>query len=285
MRNFLIILVCMVMCWMTAGAETITVTYHENGSAVIGGKDVEGVKITVKGNVVKIKDLRDYEKNLNTLTYVLKGKTSDGQFVLNTYVKAKVRMEGLDLTSQEGAPIHLKNKKTVELEAAKGTANRIVIAACNDTARNKQAAIWAKDKLTLTGKGTLQVEALGNGCKGINCKDDLKISDLTLNVVTKGDNLGVDTTKTMGPPMGAFNPEDIPEEVKKKFEEMRQKFEENMKDGKMPFGFKPDSLHGPGGMPMPPTRAVLSPRKTSAKSSPIPPHASLLVAVILTRCG
>lgn len=217
MRNFLLFLISLVASWQVCTADTITIMYNEGQAATVGGEKVENVKISVKGNVVKIKDLRDYEQKLSMLTFVLKGKASDGQFVLNTYVKAKVRMEGLDLTSQEGAPIHLKNKKPVELEAAKGTINRITITACNDTARNKQAAIWAKDKLMLTGKGTLQVEALGNGCRGINCKDDLKIEDMTLNIVTKGDNLGVDTTKTMRPPMG----------------------------------FRPDSLHRPKGMPMP----------------------------------
>lgn len=250
MRGFLLFIICMVACLQVCLAETITITYNDGSAATVGGDQVENVKIAVKGNRVSIKDLRDYEKKLSTLTYVLKGKTSDGQLKLNTYVKARILLDGVDLTCQEGAPIHLKNKKMVTMECAKGSQNRIVIAACNDTAKNKQAAIWAKDKLTLTGKGTLQVEALGNGCKGINCKDDLQIEELTLNVVTKGDNLGVDTTKVMGPPMG-FNPDDIPEEIKKKFEEMRQKFEENMKNGKMPFGFRPDSLHRPEGMPMP----------------------------------
>lgn len=210
MRGFLLFIICMVACLQVCLAETITITYNDGSAATVGGDQVENVKIAVKGNRVSIKDLRDYEKKLSTLTYVLKGKTSDGQLKLNTYVKARILLDGVNLTCQEGAPIHLKNKKMVTMECAKGSQNRIVIAACNDTAKNKQAAIWAKDKLTLTGKGTLQVEALGNGCKGINCKDDLKIDELTLSVVTKGDNLGVDTTKMMGPPMGGrmFPPRD-----------------------------------------------------------------------------
>ena len=210
MRGFLLFIICMVACLQVCLAETITITYNDGSAATVGGDQVENVKIAVKGNRVSIKDLRDYEKKLSTLTYVLKGKTSDGQLKLNTYVKARILLDGVNLTCQEGAPIHLKNKKMVTMECAKGSQNRIVIAACNDTAKNKQAAIWAKDKLTLTGKGTLQVVALGNGCKGINCKDDLKIDELTLSVVTKGDNLGVDTTKMMGPPMGGrmFPPRD-----------------------------------------------------------------------------
>lgn len=256
MRKFLFFMMLMVAAWQVCTAETITITYNEGQAATVGGDQVEDVKIAVKGSRVSIKDLRDYEKNLNTLTYVLKGKTSDGQLKLNTYVKARILLDGLDLTCQEGAPIHLKNKKMVTMECAQGSRNRIVIAACSDTAKNKQAAIWAKDKLTLKGKGTLQVEAMGNGCKGINCKDDLQIDELTLSVVTKGDNLGVDTTKMMGPPPGGgnfppggFNPDDIPEDVKKKFEEMRKKFEGQ--SGMMGGGMFPprDSVQGMPGMP------------------------------------
>ena len=255
MRRFLIFMMCMVAALQVCVAETITITYNEGSAATIGGDQVENVKIAVKRNRVSIKDLRDYEKKLSTLTYVLKGKTSDGQLKLNTYVKARVLLDGVDLTCQESAPIHLKNKKMVTMECAKGTHNRIVIAACSDTAKNKQAAIWAKDKLTLTGKGTLEVEALDNGCKGINCKDDLQINELTLSVITKGNNLGVDTTKMMGPPMGGgnfpprgFNPDSIPEEIKKKFEEMRKKFEDG--GGFFPqMGGMPPMGDMPGGMP------------------------------------
>ena len=260
-RGFLLFIICMVTCLQVCMAETITITYNDGSAATVGGDQVENVKIAVKGNRVSIKDLRDYEKKLSTLTFVLKGKTSDGQLKLNTYVKARILLDGVDLTCQEGAPIHLKNKKMVTMECVKGSHNRIVIAACNDTAKNKQAAIWAKDKLTLTGKGTLQVEALGNGCKGINCKDDLKIDELTLSVVTKGDNLGVDTTKMMGPPMGGgnfppggFNPDSIPEEIKKKFEEMRKKFE----------GMRPDGAQAMPGM----MREGMFPPRDSVKRMP-----------------
>ena len=189
--------------WLMACAEVITVKYGE-GEAIIGGDAVENVKISVKGNRVSIKDQRDAEKKLSPLTYVLSGQTDDGQFKLNSYAKAKVRLNGLSLTSQEGAAMHLKNKKDIELEVADGTFNRICIAACLDTLNNKQAAIWAKQSVNFSGKGTLAVEALGNGCKGINCKGDINIRNLTLQVVTKGDNLGVDTTRRMGPPDGEF---------------------------------------------------------------------------------
>ena len=84
----------------------------------------------------------------------------------------KIELDGLTLTSQEGAPIDLKNKKKVEIVAVKGTNNTLTITACNDTANHKAATIWAKDKLFLSGKGTLNIIATGDGCRGIKTKKD-----------------------------------------------------------------------------------------------------------------
>jgi hypothetical protein len=110
--------------------------------------------------------------------------------MLKTAGKAKVKLDNLTLTSQEGAPLWLKNKKKVEIVASKGTKNTLTIAACNDTAHHKAATIWAKDKLLLSGKGTLNVIATGDGCRGIKSKKDITIEELTLNVTTSGNNLG-----------------------------------------------------------------------------------------------
>ena len=57
-------------------------------------------------------------------------------------------------------------------------------------ANNKAAAIWSKDKILLSGKGTLNVIATGDGCRGIKAKKDITIEDLTLNVTTSGNHLG-----------------------------------------------------------------------------------------------
>jgi hypothetical protein len=96
----------------------------------------------------------------------------------------------LTLTSKEGAPLYLKNKKKVEITVAKGTTNTLTIAACNDTVNHKAATIWAKDKILLSGKGTLNIVATGDGCRGIKSKKDITVEELTLNVKTSGDNLG-----------------------------------------------------------------------------------------------
>lgn len=166
-------------------AEDITIRY--NGStAKVDQKAKDSVTVTVNGANVNI----DSKYTSHKLTVLLTGQSDDGQLVLKTTGKAKITLDKLNLTSQEGAPIDLKNKKKVEIAVANGTENTLTITACNDTANHKAATIWAKDKLLLSGKGTLNVIATGDGCRGIKTKDDITIEDLTLNVTTSGNHLG-----------------------------------------------------------------------------------------------
>ena len=166
-------------------AEDITIRY-DGATAKVTQQKKDSVNVTIDGAKVNIVSLYQGHK----LTLRLTGKSDDGQLVLKTAGKAKVTLDGLTLTSQEGAPLDLKNKKKVEIVAAKGTENTLTITACNDTANHKAATIWAKDKLLLSGKGTLNIVATGDGCRGIKTKKDITIEDLTLNVTTSGNNLG-----------------------------------------------------------------------------------------------
>ena len=166
-------------------AEDITIRFN-GATAKVSQKVKDSVNVSIDGASVNIESLYKDHK----LTLLLTGKSDDGQLILKTAGKAKVKLDGLTLTSQEGAPICLKNKKKVEIVASKGTKNTLTITACNDTANHKAATIWAKDKLLFSGKGTLNVIATGDGCRGIKSKKDITIEELTLNVTTSGDNLG-----------------------------------------------------------------------------------------------
>ena len=173
-------------------AEDITIRFNGSTAKVAMAKQREpqkaadSVAVTVDGATVNIESLYTSHK----LTLRLTGKSDDGQLVLKTAGKATVTLDNLTLTSQEGAPLCLKNKKKAEIVVAKGTENTLTITACNDTANHKAAVIWAKDKLLFSGKGTLNIIATGDGCRGIKTKKDITIEGPTLNVTTSGDNLG-----------------------------------------------------------------------------------------------
>lgn len=166
-------------------AEDVTVRY-QGTSAKVELKVKDSVQVTLDGAKVNIES----QYRSHKLTLLLTGRSDDGQLVLKTAGKAKVKLDRLTLTSQEGAPLWLKNKKKVELVAAKGTENTLTVTACRDTANHKAAVIWAKDKLLFSGKGTLHVVATGDGCRGIKSKKDITVGELTLNVTTSGNHLG-----------------------------------------------------------------------------------------------
>lgn len=179
------------MMFCVCHAEDITIQYNGSQAKVTQTKK-DSVSVTIDGATVNVESLYESHK----ITLLLKGSSDNGQFILKTKGKAKLTLDNLNLTSQEGAPLHLKNKKKVEIVAAKGSENTLTITACNDTANHKAATIWAKDKLLLSGKGMLNIIATGDGCRGIKSKKDITIEDLTLNVTTSGNNLG---EKPFGP--------------------------------------------------------------------------------------
>ena len=180
-----LLLILLLMMSSVCHAEDITIRY-KGVTAKVSQQVKDSVNVTVDGATVNIESLYKDRK----LTLRLTGKSEDGRLILKTAGKAKVTLGGLMLTSQEGAPIELKNKKKVEIKAAKGTENTLTVTASVDTANHKAAVIWAKDKLLLSGKGTLNVVATGDGCRGIKTKKDITIEELTLNVTTSGNHLG-----------------------------------------------------------------------------------------------
>ena len=184
MKRILLMVMPLVAC-SVCHAEDITIRY-KGATAKVEQKVKDSVQVAVDGAKVSVESLYKGHK----LTLRLTGKSDDGQLVLKTAGKAKVKLDNLTLTSQEGAPLWLKNKKKVEVVASKGTRNTLTITACNDTANHKAAAVWAKDKLLLSGKGVLDIVSTGDGCRGIKTKKDVTIEELTLNVTTSGNNLG-----------------------------------------------------------------------------------------------
>ena len=170
---------------LTSRAEDITIRFN-GATAKVQQQIKDSVQVEVDGAHVSITSAFQAHK----LTILMSGKSEDGQLILKTDGKASVKLKGLSLTSQEGAPLWLKNKKKVEIDVADGSENTLTVTACNDTANHKGAVIWAKDKIKFSGKGTLNIIATGDGCRGIKTQKDITIEDLTLNVTTSGNHLG-----------------------------------------------------------------------------------------------
>lgn len=203
------IMIFLLMAFIIAGCTTkvqeLNVTFT-GPKAEVSQPDNDSLSIKIDGAHVNIDS-----KYIQEITINISGQSEDGSLKLKSQGKVKLKLNGVSINSAEGATLWLQNNKRVEIVAAKGTQNTLRLAECKDTANHKQAVIWAKGKLHFSGKGQLDIAAKGDGCKGINAKKDIKIEELTLSVVTEGNNLGKDTSNPFGfgppPPFGEMPPD------------------------------------------------------------------------------
>lgn len=259
-KQFLSLMVLLSLSCYGFAKDVVTVRFDGANTKVSEISPKDSVVIAYDGAAVCIENLAQ----ARPLTIRLSGNADDAQFILKTSTKDKIELDNLTLQSKQGAPIWIKNKKKVEIEALRNTDNSLTVVSCPDTANNKGTVIYAKDKILLSGEGRLNCLASGDGCKGISAKGDITIEGLTLDVKTIGNNLGKDERgfggfggPGFGGPMGGpggpgmgpggpgFSFDDLPEEVKKEMEEMRNKFE----NGEFPMGGPggPEGHRGPGG--------------------------------------
>ena len=115
-------------------------------------------------------------------TYSVTGSLTEGQIRITGSEKVKLYLDGVSVTNSNGAAIVCTNEKRTILSLADGTQNSFTdggtytVSDTDDTA----AAVYAKDKLTINGSGSLTVN--GTCSDGIVCKDDLKITGGTVTV-------------------------------------------------------------------------------------------------------
>lgn len=149
-----------------------------------------GDSISVKGQGVSV------EEHKLTIsdggTYVISGKISDGQIIVDSESKSMVRLvlNGAEITSLNSAPIYVKSAKKVVLSLEEGTNN--VLADTKDYVFEEgsdepDATLFSKDDLTINGLGTLDINA--NYRDGITSKDSLKIMEGTININAADDGI------------------------------------------------------------------------------------------------
>lgn len=126
-------------------------------------------------------------------TYMLSGKLSDGQIVINNQDDETVRLvlNGVDISNSDSAAIYIKEAGKVIITLQEGTENSISDGATyvyEDSATDEpSAAIFSKADLTINGTGKLSVSANYND--GITSKDDLKIMNGMIEIKAADDGV------------------------------------------------------------------------------------------------
>ncbi len=146
-------------------------------------------------------------------TYILSGSLDGASLVVNSDKNAKIRLilSGVSITNNGAAAIYIKQADKVFITLADGTENSLTSnGEFVQTDENKvDGAIFSKDDLTLSGKGTLKIKCeAGNGIvskddlvftggkyeitaqnHGAEANDCVKITDTELNITAEGDGI------------------------------------------------------------------------------------------------
>ncbi|MBR0162121.1 MAG: carbohydrate-binding domain-containing protein [Oscillospiraceae bacterium] len=160
--------------WDTAGATQILL--RGDRAAVSGGG-----AYAYDGNVV----ISSAGK------YVVSGTLDDGSILVDTDNTAKVwiQLNGAELHSTRDACIRVEQADKVFLTLAEGTDNLLCSTALSEELQNTgvDAALFARDDLTVNGSGTLRIESPAG--HGIAANDDLVITGGTIRVNAARDAL------------------------------------------------------------------------------------------------
>lgn len=162
--------------------NTVAIVYNEEGASVVVATNMEGyISASLEGSHVTLSQSESIGDATGEVTYILSGESTDGSFTFEGSYKSTLVLNGLNLTSKEGAAIDIENGKRIKVKLEEGTSNSLA-----DAADGKQkASLYCKGHLEFSGKGSLTVT--GNTAHAIGAKEyiEIKNSEITINKAVK----------------------------------------------------------------------------------------------------
>ncbi|MFX1488454.1 MAG: carbohydrate-binding domain-containing protein [Promethearchaeota archaeon] len=160
-------------------------TSYQNSDVILNGNSInlDGGGAIIDGSTITI---------VTSGTYEISGTLDNGQIIVDTKGSDVVTLilKNANVTCSTSAPIYVINAGETIISLAEGTENYITDGSsyvyADSTSYDPNAAIFSKDDLTITGKGSLIVDANYNN--GIQSKDDLEINggNISVNAVNDG---------------------------------------------------------------------------------------------------
>lgn len=148
------------------------------------GISYEGEGISVNGNVVTITGEGDY---------VVSGNLPEGMIEVNTTLKVKLKLNGVNISNSAGPAIQVTDAKRLTITLIEGTSNTL-----SGGSVAYDGAIFTNDTLEIKGAGALYVN--GTVEHGISSDDDIvvKNGDIHVNAVKTGMMANDDITVSGG---------------------------------------------------------------------------------------
>lgn len=179
MRNYFVVILIITLL-LTGGVlsaqESVTIQFNGNAMTVDGsGAVVEGSRVIITSGG----------------TYNLSGSLTDGQVIVDTEGAVRLVLNGVNLHSSISSPLYIANAEETSIILADNTTNTVSDGAAyvfeNTDEDEPNAAIFSKDRLTLSGGGTLTVQ--GNYNDGIASKDSLTLAGGIITVTAADDGI------------------------------------------------------------------------------------------------
>ena len=159
---------------------------NNTGDIDLDSMSVTGNGISVDGNVISITAGGDF---------TVEGSCEDGQVVVDTDEKVKLRLNGMSLTNSSGAPIYVKSADKFYITIEDGTENTLTDGGEYTEELEVNACLYSEDNIEIKGGGILNIN--GNVHHGISAKDSLEIEDGIINITSAGDGIRVNDTAEM----------------------------------------------------------------------------------------
>ncbi|MCC8160470.1 MAG: carbohydrate-binding domain-containing protein [Oscillospiraceae bacterium] len=177
-----------------ADTNTVTITtptdedddsWKENtGTIDLDTLETTGDGVSVEDNVITITEGGDFE---------VTGTLEDGQIVIDTDDKVKLRLSGMSLTNTTGSAIYVKNADKAYITLTEDTENVLTDGETYTSGdNNEKACITSRDNLEIKGNGSLTVNANYN--HGIDSSDSIEISNGSITINAKNDGIHANET-------------------------------------------------------------------------------------------
>ena len=151
----------------TSWSKVININFSGDAVSITG--TVPGVTVQADGGHVTVLNMSGPVK------FVVSGFTSNGSLKFYGDKRFQVLLNGADITNPNGAAINNQGSKTMYVVLAEGTVNHLQDGAdyVMVDEEDQKAALFSEGQIILSGKGKLEVFAVGRG--GIRSDDYIRI--------------------------------------------------------------------------------------------------------------
>ena len=157
---------------------------NNTGTVDLDNVEVTGDGISVSDNIITISKGGDFE---------VTGTLDDGQIVIDTEEKVKLRLSGMSLTNKNGSAVYVKNADKAYITLTDNTENTLTDGENYTSGDEKEkGCITSRDNLEIKGSGSLTVN--GNYNHGIFSSNSIEIGNGNITVNAKNDGIHANDT-------------------------------------------------------------------------------------------